>query len=73
MNIIIGADLVPTQSNLSLFESGKGTELAGQELYTVLERSSFRIFNLETPLTDRLDPIAKEEPNLSAPTVETHR
>ena len=72
MNIIIGADLVPTQSNFSLFESGKGTELAGQELYTVLERSSFRIFNLETPLTDRLDPIAKEGPNLSAPTAAAH-
>ena len=63
MYLIIGADLVPTQSNHSLFARGDAEGLAGGALKECLDR----IFNLETPLTDRADPISKHGPALMAP------
>lgn len=68
MEIIIGADMVPTAHNLNLFISGKGESLVGNDLITILHDASFRIFNLETPLSDISKPIIKEGPNLIAPT-----
>lgn len=68
MNILIGADLVPTKRNISLFESGKAEELLGNELAECLNSADYRIFNLEVPLTDREQPIPKCGPNLIAPT-----
>lgn len=68
MKILIGADLVPTKSNVSLFESGKAEELLGKELVECLNSADYRIFNLEVPLTDREQPIPKCGPNLIAPT-----
>lgn len=67
MYIIIGADLVPTKSNFDLFIRGDLTELVGSELMDILHRASFRIFNLEVPLTDSEKPIIKQGPNLIAP------
>ena len=68
MNILIGADLVPTASNQDLFLSGNATELVGPELKKILDEAEYRIFNLEVPLTDKADPIPKCGPNLIAPT-----
>lgn len=68
MKILIGADLVPTKRNISLFESGKAEELLGKELVECLNSADYRIFNLEVPLTDREQPIPKCGPNLIAPT-----
>ena len=68
MSILIGADLVPTKSNISLFESGNAEKLLGKELMECLNRADYRIFNLEVPLTDREQPIPKCGPNLIAPT-----
>ena len=68
MNILIGADLVPTKRNISLFASGKAEELLGKELAECLNSADYRIFNLEVPLTDREQPIPKCGPNLIAPT-----
>lgn len=68
MSIIIGADLVPTESNYSLFENGDGKSLVGEELLEVLESATYRIFNLETPLSDKKTPIKKCGPALIAPT-----
>lgn len=68
MKILIGADLVPTKRNISLFESGKAEELLGKELTECLNSADYRIFNLEVPLTDRELPIPKCGPNLIAPT-----
>lgn len=68
MNILIGADLVPTASNESLFELGDAKELLGTELLNVLDMADYRIFNLEVPLTDREQPILKCGPNLIAST-----
>ena len=68
MNIIIGADLVPTKSNIDYFINGKVDKLLGLELMNHLMLADYRIFNLEVPLTDKNTPIKKCGPNLSAPT-----
>ena len=67
IHMIIGADLVPTQSNFQEFREADLDKLVGRELLELLEKADFRIFNLETPLTDELHPISKCGPNLSAP------
>lgn len=68
MKILIGADLVPTKSNIEFFASGDAKTLLGEELNSILRDADFRIFNLEVPLTDRESPIPKCGPNLIAPT-----
>lgn len=68
MNILIGADIVPTISNIDLFSSGDTQSLLGEELNNILQNADYRIFNLEVPLTDREQPIPKCGPNLIAPT-----
>lgn len=68
MNILIGADLVPTKSNIDLFASGDIQTLLGEELSNTIQNSDYRIFNLEIPLTNREEPITKCGPNLIAPT-----
>lgn len=67
MNIVIGADIVPTESNYMMFSGGDSEQLVGHELKQYLESCSFRIFNLEIPLTDNKNPILKCGPNLIAP------
>ena len=68
MSILIGADFVPTESNKELFSNGQITDLFGEELLKILKQADYRIFNLETPLTDIKDPIDKIGPLLMAPT-----
>ena len=65
--IIIGADIVPTKSNLEQFMEGDLSEVIDYKLIDYLSGADFRIFNLETPLTDISDPIEKNGPNLMAP------
>ncbi|MDU2077138.1 MAG: CapA family protein, partial [Veillonella sp.] len=48
----IGADLVPTDINKTLFENGNGEAFVGKELYEILKQSDLNVFNLEVPLTD---------------------
>ena len=67
MNILIGADLVPTSSNIDLFASGDTRALLDEKLQAVLKDADYRVFNLEVPLTDRQTPISKCGPNLIAP------
>lgn len=67
MYFVIGADIVPTKSNIQLFSDGDKAVLLGQELQDILDNSSYRIFNLEVPLTDIEKPIKKQGPNLIAP------
>lgn len=69
MNILIGADVVPTNSNTDLFISGDVHGLLGDMLFNILHRADYRIFNLEVPLTDWEKPIPKCGPNLIAPTM----
>ncbi len=68
MSIIIGADLVPTDSNRVLFSRGDVEELFGEQLLETLQDADYRIFNLETPLTDVAAPISKIGGALIAPT-----
>lgn len=66
--IVIGADLVPTESNAELFKRGDVRTLVGEELLEKLNSADYTIFNLEVPLTDEQHPIIKCGPNLIAPT-----
>lgn len=68
MQLIIGGDLVPTQSNIDLFINVDITALLGEELLSLWNSADIRIFNLEVPLIDKEYPIAKCGPNLIAPT-----
>lgn len=66
--IIIGADLVPTESNYNYFKGCETEYLIGKKITEKLNNADFTIFNLEVPLTDKKNPINKCGPNLSAPT-----
>lgn len=68
MSIIIGADIVPTESNWKMFVQGEAERLIGHDLCDVLKKADYRIFNLETPLVNGRSPIKKHGPNLIAPT-----
>lgn len=68
MNLILAGDLVPTQRNIELFNNANIEELIGDKLQSLLNDSDIRIINLEVPLTDKEYPIAKNGPNLIAPT-----
>lgn len=65
--LLIGADFVPTESTRELFIEGNLDALFGKALKELLLNADYRIFNLETPLTDVLSPIPKCGPNLIAP------
>ena len=67
MQIIIAGDLVPTKSNIELFNSADLKMLLGEELLSIWNSVDARIFNLEVPLSDRENPIDKWGPNLIAP------
>jgi poly-gamma-glutamate synthesis protein (capsule biosynthesis protein) len=68
ISILISGDIVPTRTNNDLFVKGDLDRLIGRNLSKVLNKSDFRIFNLEAPLSDKETPIAKHGPNLRAPT-----
>lgn len=50
--IIIGADLVPTESNYNYFKGCETEYLIGKKITEKLNNADFTIFNLEVPLTD---------------------
>lgn len=68
MNILIGGDLVPTESNFELFNEANISTLIGKEMVEILNKADIRIFNLEAPITDSVNPIKKCGPNLLCPT-----
>lgn len=65
--ILIGADFVPTPSNMKYFCSGEKEQLFDEELTSLIEQASYRIFNLEFPITDVVNPIKKCGTNFSSP------
>ena len=67
MRIVIGADLVPTKSNFNKFIDGDIDSLLGSELCQRINGADYRIFNLEVPLVDKKQPIAKGGSCLAAP------
>lgn len=66
--IIIGADIVPIGSNEELFAKADVATLIGEDLKKILNTADYRVFNLETVLTDEVTPIEKWGPNLISPT-----
>lgn len=64
ISLIIGGDLVPTESNRELFENNQIEELLGKELKEELEKVDFKIFNLEAPITENNEELLKCGPNL---------
>lgn len=64
--IIIGADIVPTLSNYKFFENCCMDKIIDKELFSLLNKFDYRIFNLEVPLVDTKKPIKKCGPNLMA-------
>ena len=67
LEIIIGADVVPTASNLDTFQSSAPQLLFGG-LGDVWNAADLRVFNLETPLADAESAESKCGPHLLAPT-----
>ena len=66
--ILIGADIVPTDSNYDRFSKGDINYLIGDKLIERLHKADFIAMNLEVPLTDEHNPIEKCGPCLAAPT-----
>lgn len=66
MSIIIGADFVPTDSNIDFFVTANAEQLLGEELQKIIKEADLRIFNLEMPLTNTEEAIQKCGPNLKA-------
>ncbi len=62
--IIIGADIVPTESNQNMFAQADIDSLIGHDLHKRFQEASFIAMNLEVPLVDNADPITKCGPNL---------
>ncbi len=68
MKLLIGSDLVPTDTNNELFEIGDVESLIGNGLRDLLRGADYCCFNLEVPLTDEITPIKKCGPSLRANT-----
>lgn len=66
--ILITADILPTNSNINLFEEGKTEELFGSKIISLFNGSDYRIVNLEGPLTDAAEEIDKDGPCLKGST-----
>lgn len=67
LTVLIGGDLSPTESNYLYFNQGSIQSLFDDKLISLLHSADYRIFNLETPLTDRETPISKDGPTLMSP------
>lgn len=50
--LLLAGDLVPTQENENDFIQGDINNLLGKEIKKTWDKASFRVFNLETPITD---------------------
>lgn len=67
MQLLIAGDLVPTKSNIDLFNKANTSTLIGEKLLSLWNSADERILNLEVPLTDKKNYIDKCGPNLMAP------
>lgn len=66
MKLLIGGDIVPTESNRNFFCHPEQGELVDEGVRELLGQADYRVFNLEVPLTGSNKKIAKFGPNLSA-------
>ena len=65
--IVIGADIVPTESNIKMFCEEDIRQVVGEELFEYLGDDTFLICNLETPLSNVSSPIIKCGPTFNTP------
>jgi len=65
--LLIGGDMAPTQTNYTFFEDGNIKAIITDDLLSIIYSADYRIFNLESPLTDVIKPIIKDGLNLIAP------
>ena len=65
--IIIGGDLLPSGTNIQLFEKGDSRQLFGEEICRLVAEADFSIVNLEGPLTDAAEQQEKTGPVIKAP------
>lgn len=68
ISIMIGGDIVPTESNSNCFSRGDISHLIDDALLKMLADVDYRIFNLEAPLADEVSPIEKCGPALISAT-----
>ena len=64
LHLVIGGDIVPTDSNMFYFENADLNYLIGNELQVLFNNADYIFLNLETPLTNNNNPIEKCGPNL---------
>lgn len=57
--LTIGGDLVPTEKNACEFISGNIDNLLGKKIKKIWNNSEFRIFNLETPISNNVKTFEK--------------
>ena len=69
MSIIIGGDIMPSGIFTECLKTAEIEKIISANLLRILEKADYRLFNLELPLTDILDPIKKTGLNKSAPTM----
>lgn len=67
MQLLIAGDLVPTKSNIKLFNAADLHSLLGDELLLLWNQADMRIFNLEAPIADDKNPIDKNGAVFNAP------
>lgn len=67
LKLLIGGDIVPTESNIKYFENADIDYLIGTDLQSLFKEADYLFLNLEVPLVDHANPIEKCGPNLIAP------
>lgn len=67
-SIVIGGDIVPSFGNLHAFCDGNINGIISEDCYKFLMSADFRIYNLETPISDTEKPIKKEGACFRVPT-----
>ena len=67
MKIIIGADFIPTKSNIQNFNRENIAKIVDSEIIKLIHSADYKIFNLEAPITEQLNPIEKCGPVFSIP------
>ena len=68
MKVLIGGDVVPTETNIERFSSSNFIDKFDSEFKNIWQNADYRLFNLECPLgnINTFKPIKKSGPNLIA-------
>ena len=64
MKLIIAGDVVTNESNEELFSNQELKKIMGEELFNIWNKTNYKVFNLEAPITNSMNAIEKNGPNL---------